>query len=641
MAVGEEGVVSCGLPPDILDDGDAYGPAMRAAHPALLAAPGVAALLGHCRRVAGGGGRATGRWRRTTAVLLGAAPSAGEAVEALLRGIAAQEEHALRSGALGIAGEGNGELVRGLLWAAAESVRGDGDGDAAGGGVRGGVPDAGGGECNERGDHVGHADRAAYPDRIVALIGAVALRAGTGLGGSGGRCRHGRIATAAVAVLGTFDGALGEPAARELERVRGGVRNRTVLKGVDRALEDIVARGGVAPGRVRERSVPTVGLDARGMREEQLGPYTAVLSVSPTEADLSFRGPEGRVLKSPPKALRAEYGAELAELRAALKRLRTLLPAECDRLAEQLAGGTVWSAEEWAESCLDHPVTGAAARTLLWEASDGAGGAWIAGFPERTGGGWALAGAGGTADRVEEGALLRLWHPVRAGAEEVRVWREEAADRELRQPFPQIFRDACRPGRAEEESPGESVRFAGRLLRYGPAKELMAKAGWTGGRLGYGDARRRTEAVRDLPRPGELRRTEGEFWRAQLLVELVRPEEVPYESGGGATGVGGGEIRDGGPVLCATGPVRFERRRGPRGAWTPVAPADVPALAFSEAMRDVGLFVAGAEAVPVEAAAPSGTEAVPIEATAPSGTAVPSQAVGADRLRSAGSGSGS
>ncbi len=389
------------------------------------------------------------------------------------------------------------------------------------------------------------------------------------------------------------------------------VRNRTVLKGVERALEDVVGRGGVAPGRVRERSVPTVGLDARGMREERLGPYTAVLSVSPTEAGLSFRGPEGRVLKSPPKALRAEYGAELTELRAALKRLRTLLPAECDRLADQLAGGTVWSAEEWAEHCLDHPVTGAVARTLLWEASDGAGGAWTAGFPERTGGGWALAGADGTADRVEAGALLRLWHPVRAGAEEVRVWREESAERELRQPFPQIFRDVCRPGRAEEDVPGESVRFAGRLLRYGPVKALMAKAGWTGGRLGYADAERWAEAVRELPRPGELRRAEGEFWRARLAVELVRSEEAPYEAGAGGTGAGGAE-GDGGPALCATGPVRFERRRGPRGAWTPAAPMDVPALVFSEAMRDVGLFVAGAEAVPSE------TETV---------ASVPSQAV--------------
>ncbi|MEV0279964.1 DUF4132 domain-containing protein [Streptomyces sp. NPDC050610] len=599
MAVGEEGVVSCGLPPDILDDGDAYGPAMRAAHPALLGSPGVPALLGHCRRVAGGGGRVTGRWRRTAAVLLAAAPRAGEAVEALLRGIAEQEEHTLRSGAQGIAGEGNGELVRGLLWAAAESARG------------GGTPDAAPPE---------DATQAARAGRFVALAGAVALRAGAGMGGSGGRCRHGRIAAAAVAVLGSFGGAQGEPAAQELERVRGEVRNRTVLKGVDRALEEIVARGGVAPGRVGEGSAPTVGLDARGMREEQLGPYTAVLSVSPTEADLSFRGPEGRVLKSPPKALRAEYGAELAELRAALKRLRTLLPAECDRLAEQLAGGTVWPAEEWARHCLDHPVTGAVARTLLWEASDGAGGAWTAGFPERTGGGWALAGAGGTADRVEAGALLRLWHPVRAGAEEVRVWREESADRELRQPFPQIFRDACRPGRAERDAPGESARFAGRLLRYGAAKTLMAKAGWTGGRLGYADAERRAEAVRTLPRPGELRRNEGEFWRARLLVELVRPEEVPY----GAEGLGGGEGGDGGgPALCSTGPVRFERRQGPRGAWTPVAPADVPALAFSEAMRDVGLFVAGAEAVPAEPAAPS-------EATVPAQAAGTAGEVGAE-----------
>jgi hypothetical protein len=41
--------------------------------------------------------------------------------------------------------------------------------------------------------------------------------------------------------------------------------------------------------------------------------------------------------------------------------------------------------------------------------------------------------------------------------------------------------------------------------------------------------------------------------------------------------------------LAATGRVRFERREG--DAWPPVPLAEVPPLVFSEAMRDVDLFV--------------------------------------------------
>ncbi|MFE5485336.1 DUF4132 domain-containing protein [Streptomyces sp. NPDC056527] len=531
------------LPRHLLDAHDDYGPAMRAAHAELLAGPGVSAFLAHCALM--DKVRATRTWRRRASALLAETESGAELVRRLLEGIAAQPEHAVTDlnpwgmRGWGLVGDSNTCLVRGLLWAALDLDT----------------------------------------DWAVALTGAVALHAGTGAGGSGGECRSQPLASTAVAVLGEYEGRGGERAVQWLGRVKGKVRNRTVLKAAAKALEAVAARSGLTPGMLRERGVPAHGLDGRGMREEALGEYTAVLSVQePGVASLSFRGPQGRVLKSAPKAARERYGERLAPLRAALKELRTLMAVERARLEEHLAAGTTWPAEDWERYYIDHPVTGSAARALLWEVSPDADERWTAGVPERTGGGWALAGADGTAIPVSPGSRLRLWHPIRTEAEEVAEWRAEMTERELRQPFKQVFREVYPLAPAEVATGSYSNRFAGHILRYGQARALMTERGWTGDHLGYFGDGGSSEMVRELPRPGDLPVGEGAFWRARFFVGLV-------DAGTSAGGVA---------VLCSTDQVRFERRAasaGARGVWERVALADVPALVLSEALRDVDLFV--------------------------------------------------
>ncbi|MFJ5828610.1 hypothetical protein [Streptomyces sp. NPDC093089] len=244
------------LPRHLLDGLDDFGPAMRAAHEELLAGEGVAAFLGHCALL--DRPRATRAWRRTAAALLGEAERGAEVVRRLLEGIAAQPEHRISdlgpwgANVRGLTGETNTSLVRGLLWASLD------------------LPDA----------------------WVVPLAGAVALNAGTGLGGSGGTCRSRPLATAAVAVLGECGGARGEEAVQWLGRLPKHVRNRTVAKGIAKALEAVAARSGATPSTLRERGVPTLGLDGRGIREEALGAFTAELAVrEPGTVALTFRGP--------------------------------------------------------------------------------------------------------------------------------------------------------------------------------------------------------------------------------------------------------------------------------------------------------------------------------------------------------------
>ncbi|MDG4861511.1 DUF4132 domain-containing protein [Streptomyces sp. T-3] len=527
----------------VLDHHDQYGPAMRAAHQELLASPGIAELLLHCTTQ--GKVRPTKRWSKEAAALLEAAGEPGpRTLRVLLEGLAAQPEHHVTTpwwvgdsyNWPAIVGGGNETLARGLLWTAAPL-------DA---------------------------------DWVVRLTAEVALNAGTGMGGSGGYCRNGKLATSAVAALGTFGGARGEEAVAWLGgRLKAKIRNRTVQKGITKSLEEVAERSGLTPAMLRERAVPQLGLDSRGMREEKLGEYAAVLAVeAPGSAALTFRGPDGQILKTAPKAMRETYADELKAVRAALKELRATLTTERSRLEEQLMAGTRWSARDWALHCVEHPVTGALGRTLLWEGSDDDGASWTAGLAERTGAGWALATADGLAVPVLEGTRLRLWHPLRSTTDEIRAWREELTDRELRQPFKQAFREIYPLTPAERETAVYSNRFAAHVLRYPQARALMTARGWHGNHLGHHEDGDAAEMVRELPRPGELRSTEGEYWRARFYIEQVEADGDRYDV-----------------ELCATDQVRFERRRGPRGAWTGAELVDVPPQLLSEALRDVDLFV--------------------------------------------------
>ncbi|MFD8011879.1 DUF4132 domain-containing protein [Streptomyces sp. NPDC058955] len=531
------------LPRHVLDGFDEYGPRMRAAHAEPLAGPGVAAFLAHCALL--DKPRATRVWRRRAAELLAGAERGAEVVRLLLEGVTDQAAHRVNDpdpvgmGIPTLASAANTSLVRGLLWAALD--------------VR--------------------------EEWVVPLVGAVALHAGTGLGGHGGMCRSQPMATAAVAVLGEFPAYRAEEAVAELGRLPRRVVNRTVVKGIARAREAVSARAGVTASMLRERAVPALGLDGGGAREVALGAYTAELAVrEPGTALLSFRGPEGRLLKSAPKEVREARAEELKEVRAGLRKLSALLAEERARLEEHLAAGTTWPAGDWRRYYTDHPVTGAVARALVWEAGDGAGG-WTAGLPERAaGGGWALAAADGTARPVGEGDRLRLWHPLRAGDGEVAEWRAALLDREGRQPFRQVFREVYPLTPAERETASYSNRFAGHVLRYGQARALMTARGWAGRHLGLFTGGESSEMVKELPAPGELPAAEGTRWRARFFVDLA----------------GEGVSSDGGAVCCATDQVRFERREGaagPKGPWEAAPLAEVPALVLSEALRDVDLFV--------------------------------------------------
>jgi hypothetical protein len=341
----------------------------------------------------------------------------------------------------------------------------------------------------------------------------------------------------------------------QLRTVRGVVRHAGVPKQLDRMLRSIDS---ALADRVEVAlRLPDFGFGPDGVLRVPLGDHEAVVAVT-DEVDLAWRGPDGKPLRSVPAGVRREHGDAVKELRELVKRVR----AQLTTLGRALeAGFTVESTlpyGRWRDELATHPIAGPTVGRLIWEVSV-APGDWRAVLPAAAGA--ALEdSAGAPVPLVDDDSPVRLWHPIRAQPAEVLAWRELLTERRIRQPFKQAFREIYLRTPAELETGTYSNRFAAHLVRYRQLFALFKARGWAAWRLGPWHGGGDADATRTL--------AAGE-WRASFLHEYADwTEDVE---------------------LAATDQVRFAHRED--GGWRDAQLAEVPAIVFSEAMRDVDLFV--------------------------------------------------
>ncbi|MDG4826312.1 DUF4132 domain-containing protein [Asanoa sp. WMMD1127] len=477
------------VPTRLLHQGDDFGPGARAALAPVLAAPGVRDALVHAATLVDP--KPSARWLTTAATVR---PPAAEAIRALLARFAAdpQDLH-----------PDTDELLRGLTYL----------------------------HCLDP------------STSATELICEVARAAAAAPRWATGYPHAPRTAHAACRILSERDG--DEPA-RTLARLSLTVRNKALATRVRAALDHLGARRGWQEGEVLELAVDDHGLDADGRRAWTHDGWTIVLELTTDGPRLRYEH-AGEPRKTVPAAVRA--APAFREAKAEQKRLAATLAAERQRLEGLSAHDRVWPLAEWRSRYLDHAVTSAHAKRLVWEVShDGA--RWTAGVPALDPG--TFAGAAG---------VVRLWHPLSTDRAEVAAWRDRIAAGGVRQPFKQVYREAYVITPAEATAGDASARFATHILRYRQASALMRARGWEAPFLGGWSGGYQSEATKVFG-----------GWRARLAHEIADLGEA------------------GSPIEhCATGTVRFARREGRR--WTAIPLTEVPPRVFSEAMRDVDLFV--------------------------------------------------
>lgn len=329
-----------------------------------------------------------------------------------------------------------------------------------------------------------------------------------------------------------------------IRAVRAGVRHAGVPKQLGKMLKKVEAA--LADRTDVALRLPTFGFGDDGVLRKPVGGYTAVVTVA--ESVLLTWEKDGRPLRGVPVPVRRDHGGLLKEVRALAKRVG----AHVGTLTRALEGGFTADAVHpygwWRAELAGHPLARAVVRRLIWEI-EVVPGEWRAVLPE----------AGDLPDAPDD-ACVRLWHPIRSAPGAVRAWRDVLTERRIRQPFKQAFREIYLLTPAEEATRVYSNRFAAHLVHYRTMFALFRARGWESSLLGPWDGGEQDEAVRVLG-AGQ--------WQVRFFHALA---DSPGDH-----------------ELASTDQVRFTR--WVEGAWREVPLAEVPSLVFSEAMRDVDLFV--------------------------------------------------
>jgi len=387
-----------------------------------------------------------------------------------------------------------------------------------------------------------------------------------------------KIGNACVTALGETPGL---EAVGQLAILKTRVKFGTAQKEIEKALKKAAEREGIAREELEEMAVPAYGLTEVGLLREELGEFTAELIVETGKPQIRWIKPDGKPQKSVPAAIKKDFAEDLKELKQSAKDIEKMLPAQAARIEQAYLQLKQWDYPVWRERYLDHPLVGAIARRLIWEFETD-GDIVSAIFHH----GSFVNQHDVVVDDFSDQTTVKLWHPLDESTEDLVAWRDWLMNHEVRQPFKQAHREIYLLTDAERNTRVYSNRFAAHVLKQHQFNALCGARGWKNSlRLLVDDSYPPAHLL--LP-SWNLR---AEFW--------VQGAGDQYEV----------DTNESGTFLyLTTDQVRFYRDDAAMN-WAeacgggygsggtdreenhPVNLDNIPALVFSEVMRDVDLFV--------------------------------------------------
>ncbi len=384
----------------------------------------------------------------------------------------------------------------------------------------------------------------------VKAVGRLALSAYRKIPNVGARSM--KIGNAAVYTLSQV---ASNDAVAQLAILDSKLRGMSILKGIEKAQNLAAVKAGVSPSEIEEMSVPNFGLE-RGKLETKLGEFTIEVLVNGLKAIVHYKNEAGREIKSVPTVLKQDFAAELKAIKNNVKDIESMLSAQITRIEQLFLENKNWSYKIWRERYLEHALVGTIATRLIWNFNSG--------DKQNSGifhNGQIIDSEGKELLWLDDTTIVSIWHPVLESPQIVSQWRDLIVGNQIRQPFKQAHREIYLVTDAERITNIYSNRFAAHILKQNQFKALTEARKWK--------SIYRLQGVDQGSEPAH-KFIASYAIRAEFFVEGVDDYSNEY-----------GAYR-----YLATDQVRFYN------ASAEVIPiADVPAVVFSEVMRDIDLFV--------------------------------------------------
>lgn len=345
----------------------------------------------------------------------------------------------------------------------------------------------------------------------------------------------------------------------QLSGLKFRIKQNSTQKLIEKYLDDAAAEKNVPKHEIEDLAVPDCDLQ-NGQKELQFGDFKAVLRITGIgKIETQWYKPDGSPQKSIPASVKTQFAAELKDLRNEAKEIEQTLIIQKDRLDQTFRANRQLKWGYFYSMLFSHGLLSYLYERIIWRfEKDGLTQSGI-----YLNGQWT--NEKGETFIPDETSTVSLWHPVGESMANIQAWRHFLQTQQIQQPFKQAFREVYLLTDAEVNTRVYSNRMAAHVLKQHQFNSLAKSRGWKYALMGcYDDGRYNEAASLDLPEHG-LR---AEYWVNEINADQAFNDAGIWH-------------------YVATDQVRFVKTADEQSCNL----IDVPAIVFSEVMRDVDLFV--------------------------------------------------
>jgi hypothetical protein len=344
-----------------------------------------------------------------------------------------------------------------------------------------------------------------------------------------------------------------------LSRLRLRIKQSSTQNLIEKYIQAAAEKEGVSTHEIEDMAVEDFGLE-NGEKQFTFDDYTCTLKIiGPGKSELNWFKPDGSPQKSVPAFVKEKHAAKLKKVKDTQKQLDLTTSTQRDRIDRMFRSDRKMNMENFLKFYINHGLMSFLSHKIIWNFSKGEKGQAAIRFN----GEWV--DSGNKKVIIDEFDTVSLWHPANHKLEEVRSWREFFTQHQFQQPLKQAFREVYILTDAEINTKVYSNRMAAHVLKQHQFNSLAKARGWKYALIGAYDHGMPNQAASvALPEFG-LR---AEYWINELNVD--------------------GQYNDTGIWnYIATDQVRFVNS----ATNDTIDLLDIPAVPFSEVLRDVDLFV--------------------------------------------------